>query len=65
MEIPEPLRKLVDYWDDGRETGDAARLASFYTDDGAILLPTGQRVSGRDAIAEHYRNMPAVRQPSM
>lgn len=61
MEIPEPLRKLVDDWDDARETGDAARLASFYADDGAILLPTGERVSGRDAIAAHYSNMLPVK----
>jgi uncharacterized protein (TIGR02246 family) len=62
MEIPEPLRELVDDWDAARAAGDAVRLASFYADDATILLPTGQALRGRDAIAAHYSKLPAVKE---
>lgn len=55
MEIPEPLRKLVEAWDEAREANDGRRLASLYSADGIILLPTGQALQGRAAIEEHYR----------
>jgi uncharacterized protein (TIGR02246 family) len=54
MEIPEPLRKLIQDWDEARDAADANRLASLYTKDAILLLPTGETVQGRDAIAKHY-----------
>ena len=57
VEIPEPLRKTVQQWYEAYEAADANRLASLYTEDGVIYLPTGQRLQGRDAIAKHYTAM--------
>lgn len=54
MEIPEPLRKLVQDWDEARDAADGRRLASLYAEDAIILLPTGQTLAGRAAIEEHY-----------
>jgi ketosteroid isomerase-like protein len=62
MEIPEPLRKLVEDWDEAREAGDATRLASLYSKDGIIILPTGQTLQGPDAIAKHYSTAPPVKE---
>ena len=57
MEIPEPLRETVQDWYEAYDAADASRLASLYTEDGIILLPTGQRLQGREAIARHYSAM--------
>ncbi|MDB5933347.1 MAG: hypothetical protein JWQ01_691 [Massilia sp.] len=62
MDIPEPLRQIVQDWDDARETGDARRLASLYANDGIIFLPTGQSLRGPDAIEKHYGGLPAVKE---
>jgi uncharacterized protein (TIGR02246 family) len=62
MEIPEPIRKLVEQWDGAHDAADARRLASLYTEDGLILLPTGKSVHGRDAIEAHYRNALPVKE---
>jgi ketosteroid isomerase-like protein len=57
METPEPLRKIVEQWDEARDAGDAGRLASLYAADAVIFLPTGQVLQGREAIKEHYGKM--------
>lgn len=57
MEIPEPLRETVEQWYEAYEAADAGRLASLYTEDAVIFLPTGQRVEGREAIASQYGAM--------
>jgi uncharacterized protein (TIGR02246 family) len=62
MDIPEPLRKTVQDWDDARAAGDASGLASVYANDAVIYLPTGQILQGRAAIEQHYANMPAVKE---
>ncbi|MFC0135308.1 SgcJ/EcaC family oxidoreductase [Massilia eurypsychrophila] len=62
MEIPEPLRELVDDWDAGRAAGDGMRLALLYAEDASVLLPTGQTLRGRDAIAAYYSKLPAVKE---
>lgn len=54
MEIPEPLRKTVEEWHEAVDAADGARLAALYTPDGVIYLPTGEVLSGREAIARHY-----------
>lgn len=54
MEIPEPLRETVQEWYDAYDAGDGSRLASLYTRDGIIYLPTGQTLRGPEAIAKHY-----------
>jgi hypothetical protein len=61
MEIPEPLRKLVQEWDEARDAGDGRRLASLYAQDAVILLPTGQSLAGREAIAGHYGKLPVAK----
>lgn len=55
MDIPEPLRELVEQWDAARDAADARRLAALYSEDGVILLPGGQTLHGRDAIEAYYR----------
>jgi uncharacterized protein (TIGR02246 family) len=57
VEIPEPLRETVQAWYDAFDEADAGRLASLYSEDGMILLPSGQTLRGRDAIAKHYGAM--------
>lgn len=44
-------------WYEAFDAADADRLASLYTRDGIIFLPTGQTLQGREAIAQHYRAM--------
>jgi hypothetical protein len=61
MEIPEPLRRLVEDWDEARDAADGPRLASLYTEDATILLPTGKSLRGRAEIAQHYANLPAMK----
>ncbi|MEZ5812685.1 MAG: SgcJ/EcaC family oxidoreductase [Rhizobiaceae bacterium] len=34
--------------------GDAAAIAGFYTEEGAVLPPQGRAVVGRDSIRAHY-----------
>ena len=57
VEIPEPLRETVQAWYEAYEAADAERLASLYTDDAVVFLPTGQTLTGREAIARHYSAM--------
>jgi hypothetical protein len=57
METPEPLRKIVEQWDEARDAGDPGRLASLYAEDAVIFLPTGHVLHGREAIREHYSKM--------
>lgn len=62
MDIPQPLRKLVEDWDAARDACDGRRLASLYAEDAIILLPTGQSLHGRDAIEAHYAKLLPVKE---
>ncbi len=62
MDIPEPLRKIVEDSDEARDAGDARGLASAYAGDAIVYLPTGQVLHGREAIERHYASMPAVKE---
>jgi uncharacterized protein (TIGR02246 family) len=42
-------------WLPAMQAGDADRLAEPYAEDGVFVLPDGQTVVGRKAIAEFYR----------
>jgi hypothetical protein len=55
MEVPEPLRMLVEAWDEAHAAADAATLASLYTPDAILIVPGAGRIAGRAAIAEYYR----------
>jgi len=44
------LQRVADTW----KTNDAAAIAGFFTDDGTLINPFGQRAEGRDAIAGMY-----------
>ena len=55
MEIPEPIRALVEAWMEAHDAHDAERLAALYAEDGMVMLPDGSRATGRGAIAACYR----------
>ena len=55
MEVPEPIRAVVEAWMDAHDAHDAAGLAALYAEDGMLMPPDGSRVPGRAAIAEYYR----------
>lgn len=61
MDIPEPLRKLIEEHDNARDAGDAQALASAYASDAIIYLPTGQALHGREAIEQYYAGLPAIK----
>lgn len=54
MEMPEPIRALMQAWDAAYDGADAAALAALYEEQGMLLPATGSRVLGRPAIAEYY-----------
>lgn len=62
MDIPEPLREIVQQCDDARDAGDGAALASVYAEDAIVYLPTGLTLRGRAAIGQHYAGLPAVKE---
>lgn len=53
----EGLRAMRDEWQSAFEAGDADALAAMYAEDGAVLPPNAETVSGRAAIAEFWRNL--------
>lgn len=52
--IPEPLRESAALLHAARQAGDAAAIAALYSEDALLILPDGQRLAGRAAIASHY-----------
>lgn len=54
MEVPEPLRVLVEAWDDAHAAADSAGLAALYTADATLIVPGAGRVTGRAAIADYF-----------
>jgi hypothetical protein len=54
MEIPEPIRALMQAWDDAHAGADADAIAALYDEQGMLLPATGSRVVGRAAIADYY-----------
>lgn len=55
MDAPEPVRALLETLAAARASHDAGALAALYLDDGLIILPNGERLQGRQAIAAYYR----------
>lgn len=53
--MPEPLRVLVEAWDDAHAAADAAGLAALYTHDAILIVPAAARIVGRPAIADYFR----------
>lgn len=54
VDIPEPLRAIVTALHAARQAGDAQAIASLCSEDAIVLLPGGQRLAGRAAIAAGY-----------
>jgi uncharacterized protein (TIGR02246 family) len=66
MEVPEPIRAVVQAWDDAYEAADGDGLAALYEESGVLWPATGSRVAGRAAIAAYLRArlpLPAREQP--
>ena len=53
-DIPEPLRDCAVQLQAARHAGDGAAIAALYSEDALLILPDGQRLAGRAAIAAHY-----------
>lgn len=53
----EGLKAMRDAWQSELETGDTNALAALYTEDGAVLPPNGETVTGRPAIAAFWRSL--------
>lgn len=49
-QIKSTFDRMADAW----KTNDAAAVASFFTEDGALINPFGERADGRQAIAAMY-----------
>jgi hypothetical protein len=54
FDIPAPLRERAAQLQAARQTGDGAAIAALYSEDGMMILPSGERITGRAAIAAHY-----------
>lgn len=54
--IPEPLRESAAQLHAARQAGDAAAIAALYSEDALLILPSGQHLVGRAAIASYYVN---------
>jgi uncharacterized protein (TIGR02246 family) len=52
----EGLEAMRDAWQSAFETGDTNALAALYTEDGAVLPPNGETVTGRPAIAAFWKS---------
>lgn len=52
----EGLRAMRDAWQSALESGDTNALAALYTEDGAVLPPNAETVSGRPAIAAFWKS---------
>lgn len=51
---PEDLLAMRDVWQAAFETGDPAAIAALYTEDGAVLPPNAETVTGREAIGKFW-----------
>jgi len=52
----EGLKAMRDAWQSAFETGDTNALAALYAEDGAVLPPNGEMVTGRPAIAAFWKS---------
>jgi hypothetical protein len=59
IDIPEPLRDSTTQLHEARQSGDGQAIAALYSEDALLILPSGQRLAGRTAIADYYRNAAA------
>jgi len=50
--VEEFFGRVAEAW----KTNDAALVASFFTDDGSLINPFGERADGRDAVSGMYAN---------
>lgn len=50
----EEIRSAMDRFAAAWKSNDSARVASFFTDDGTLINPFGQRADGRAAVAAMY-----------
>ena len=64
MDVPQPLRALSELLTAAREGGDGSVIAALYAVDGMMLLPDGERVCGREAIAAHYQQHERAPRPA-
>lgn len=55
----EGLRAMRDAWQSAFESGDGNALAALYTEDGAVMPPNGETVTGRPAIAAFWNDFSA------
>lgn len=51
-------------WADAFKRGDYQAIARLYTEDGTLLQPGGERVTGREAIARYFTNGYAGQPPA-
>lgn len=56
VELPPELERVLRDYERGWRDGDAAALASLFTEDGWVLPSGGPPIRGRAAIEERYRN---------
>jgi uncharacterized protein (TIGR02246 family) len=54
MDVPKPLKYIVQAWYDARKSNDPDGIARVYEESGVIVLPTGKVLRGRPAIKAHY-----------
>lgn len=52
----EGLRAMRDAWQSAFEAGDTNALAALYTEDGAVLPPNTETVTGRPAVAAFWKD---------
>lgn len=56
VDLPPELERVLHDYERGWRTGDAAALASLFTEDGWVLPSGGAPVRGREGIEERYRS---------
>lgn len=49
-----PIVQQMEAFAEAYNAKDSARIADFYTEDGALLAPRSKIISGRASIGEHY-----------
>ncbi|MEE9135169.1 MAG: nuclear transport factor 2 family protein [Gammaproteobacteria bacterium] len=63
MQVPptdlEGLKAMQDVWQSAFDAKDPARLAAIYAEDGALLPPNSERISGRAAIEAYWAEFQA------
>lgn len=56
VDLPPELERVLRDYERGWRTGDAAALATLFTEDGWVLPSGGAPVRGREAIEQRYRS---------